>query len=98
MPLLKPFTQIAVVLNVIYVFNSFPLIWIMTNGGPANQTDILITYVYKQAFRYGKLDKAAAGSVVMFAMLVAFTVLYFYITRDKQPVEDASEVKHVSQA
>ncbi len=85
MPLLKPFTQIAVVLNVIYVFNSFPLIWIMTNGGPANQTDILITYVYKQAFRFGKLDKAAAGSVVMFLMLVVFTILYFYITRDKHP-------------
>ncbi len=90
-PLLKPFMQIAVVLNVIYVFNSFPLIWIMTNGGPANQTDIMITYVYKQAFRYGKLDKAAAGSIVMFAMLVAFTILYFYVTRDKKPAEQIEE-------
>ncbi len=96
-PLLKPFMQIAVVLNVIYVFNSFPLIWIMTNGGPANQTDILITYVYKQAFRYGKLDKAAAGSIVMFAMLVIFTVLYFYITRDKKPVKQTRESDVVSQ-
>lgn len=81
LPLLKPFTQIAVVLNVIYVFNSFPIIWIMTRGGPSNRTDILITYVYKQAFAYGKLGIAAAGSVVMFAMLLGFSVLYLYLTR-----------------
>lgn len=78
---MKPFTQIAVVLNVIYVFNSFPIIWIMTRGGPSNRTDILITYVYKQAFAYGKLGIAAAGSVVMFAMLLGFSVLYLYLTR-----------------
>lgn len=84
LPLLRPFMQIAVVLNVIYVFNSFPIIWIMTNGGPANRTDILITYVYKQAFAFGKLGTAAAGSVVMFLMLLVFAVLYFFITRSRE--------------
>ncbi|WP_269931752.1 carbohydrate ABC transporter permease [Aminobacter sp. HY435] len=81
MPLLWPFMQIALVLNVIYVFNSFPIIWIMTNGGPANRTDILITYVYKQAFAFGKLGNAAAGSVVMFAMLLVFAVVYLFLTK-----------------
>jgi len=81
MPLLWPFMQIAIVLNVIYVFNSFPIIWIMTNGGPSNRTDILITYVYKQAFAFGKLGHAAAGSVVMFATLLVFAVIYLYLTR-----------------
>lgn len=80
MPLLWPFMQIALVLNVIYVFNSFPIIWIMTNGGPANRTDILITYVYKQAFAFGKLGNAAAGSVVMFAMLLVFAIIYLFLT------------------
>lgn len=82
LPLLRPFMQIAVVLNVIYVFNSFPIIWIMTNGGPSNRTDILITYVYKQAFVFGNLGNAAAGSVSMFAMLLVFAVLYLFISRD----------------
>lgn len=81
MPLLWPFMQIALVLNVIYVFNSFPIIWIMTNGGPANRTDILITYVYKQAFAFGKLGNAAAGSVVMFAILLVFAVIYLFLTK-----------------
>lgn len=87
LPLLRPFMQIAVVLNVIYVFNSFPIIWIMTGGGPANRTDILITYVYKQAFSFGKLGMASAGSVVMFLMLVCFAVLYLFITRDKEQTQ-----------
>jgi multiple sugar transport system permease protein len=83
MPMLRPFMQIAVVLNVIYVFNSFPIIWIMTKGGPANGTDILITYVYKQAFAFGKLDIAAAGSVLMFLMLLGFSILYLFMTRNR---------------
>ena len=33
LPLLRPFINIAIVMNVIYVFNSFPLIWVMTGGG-----------------------------------------------------------------
>lgn len=88
LPLLRPFMQIAVVLNVIYVFNSFPIIWIMTGGGPSNRTDILITFVYRQAFAYGKLGTAAAGSVVMFAMLLGFSVFYLYLTRSARADQD----------
>jgi multiple sugar transport system permease protein len=73
---LRPFINIAVVLNVIYVFNSFPIIWVMTEGGPANQTDILVTYLYKLAFRFGQLGKASAVSLVMFLMLFVFTMIY----------------------
>jgi len=40
MPLLKSFFNIALVLNIIHVFNSFPIIWVMTKGDPANSTDM----------------------------------------------------------
>ena len=76
LPLLRPFINIALVLNIIYVFNSFPIIWVLTQGGPANQTDILVTYLYKLAFRFGRLGEASAVSLVMFAVLLAFTVVY----------------------
>ncbi len=76
LPLMKPFINIAIVLNVIYVFNSLPIIWVMTEGGPANGTDILVTYLYKLAFRFGQLGKAAAISLVMFGVLLIFTMLY----------------------
>ncbi len=75
-PLMKPFINIAIVLNVIYVFNSLPIIWVMTEGGPANGTDILVTYLYKLAFRFGQLGKASAISLIMFFMLLLFTILY----------------------
>ncbi len=79
LPLLRPFINIAVVLNVIYVFNSFPIIWVMTEGGPANGTDILVTYLYKLAFRFGQLGKASAVSLVMFFILFVFTIIYVWL-------------------
>jgi multiple sugar transport system permease protein len=76
LPLLRPALLVAVVLNMIYVFNSFPIIWVMTQGDPANSTDILVTWLYKLAFRYGRLDVAGALSLVMFLILLAFTIAY----------------------
>ena len=76
LPLLRPFINIVLVLNFIYVFNSFPLIWVMTQGDPANSTDILVTWLYKLAFRYGELGLAAALSIVMFLILLALTITY----------------------
>lgn len=76
LPLMKPFLNISIVLNMIYVFNSFPIIWATTQGGPANSTDILVTYLYKLGFRLGKLGDAAALSVMMFALLLVITIIY----------------------
>jgi multiple sugar transport system permease protein len=76
LPLIRHFVNVALVLNIIYVFNSFPIIWVLTQGGPSNSTDILVTYLYKLAFRFGRLDEAAAVSLIMFGLLLAFTLLY----------------------
>ena len=76
LPLLRPFLNIAIVLNVIYVFNSFPIIWVMTKGGPDNSTHILVTYLYEQAFGLGRPGLAAAVSLVMLAIVFAFTAIY----------------------
>lgn len=84
-PLLKPFVNIAIVLNTIYVFNSFPIIWVMTQGGPANSTDILVTHLYKLAFRLGKLGEASAVSLIMLAILLVFTAIYIRLAMRKEP-------------
>ena len=76
LPVMRPFITIALVLNVIYVFNSFPIIWVMTEGGPANGTDILVTYLYKLAFVFGRLGDAAAVSLLMFGTLLVLTLVY----------------------
>jgi multiple sugar transport system permease protein len=87
LPLMKPFINIAIVLNVIYVFNSLPIIWVMTEGGPANGTDILVTYLYKLAFRFGQLGEAAAISLIMFGVLLLFTTIYVWLVSRNE--EDA---------
>jgi multiple sugar transport system permease protein len=79
LPLLRPFINMAIVLNVIYVFNSFPIIWVMTQGGPSNSTHILVTYLYEKGFRLGKPGEAAAVSLVMLVILMCFTMIYLRI-------------------
>ena len=71
LPLLKPFIGIAVIFNIAYVSNSLPIIWVMTGGGPAGGTDVLVTYMYKLAFVSGRLGDAAALSMLLFAALLA---------------------------
>lgn len=87
LPIMRPFLNMAIVLNMIYVFNSFPIIWVTTQGGPANGTDILVTYLYKLAFRFGRLDDAAALSLIMFGILMVFIFAYMRLLR-----RNASEV------
>lgn len=102
LPLMKPFINIAIVLNVIYVFNSLPIIWVMTEGGPANGTDILVTYLYKLAFRFGQLGKASAISLIMFGVLLAFTIIYVVMVmraeRDESDLSDEPGADDVAEA
>src|SRR3954469_16321317 len=76
LPLLRPALLVAVLLNVIYVFNSFPIIWIMTQGGPGRQTDTTVTMVYKLAFRDHAIDEAGALAVLMGGRLVVIVIAY----------------------
>jgi multiple sugar transport system permease protein len=95
LPLMKPFINIAIVLNVIYVFNSLPIIWVMTEGGPANGTDILVTYLYKLAFRFGQLGKASAISLIMFSVLFVFTTVYvLMVMRQETDATAGEDMKH----
>lgn len=75
LPLLRPFIWVVLIFNVAYVTNSFPIIWILTQGGPANSTDILVTYLYKLAFTFGRLDEAAALSLLMLGGLGLLTIV-----------------------
>lgn len=80
LPLLRPVLNVTVVLNTVYVFNSFPIIWVLTQGGPAGSTDTLITYLYKTAFRYSRPGPAQAMGVVSFAVLMIFSWAYLRVT------------------
>lgn len=82
-PLVKPSLTVATVLNIIYVFNSFPIVWTMTKGDPASRTDTLVTYLYKLAFYNGKQGEAAAVSVIGFLILLVCASVYMVSTLKK---------------
>ena len=82
-PLVKPSLTVATVLNIIYVFNSFPIIWTMTKGAPAHMTDTLVTYLYNLAFYNGKQGEAAAVSVIGFMILLVCATIYMISTLKK---------------
>jgi multiple sugar transport system permease protein len=85
LPLMKPVTFIATLLSVIYAFNSFTIIWIFTKGGPANRTDIVVTYLYKLAFVNRDFGAASALAVITFVLLIVFSVSYSRLYLGRRP-------------
>ncbi len=95
LPLLRPSLLVAVVLNAIYVFNSFPIIWIITGKIPGYDTDTTITFMYKIAFGPGsQLDAGEAAALavlnVLF-LLVVVTVYLRHVTWDETDVSVGAE-------
>lgn len=88
LPLVRPSLTVSTVLNIIYVFNSFPIIWTITKGDPASRTDTLVTYLYKLAFYKGKSGEAAAVSVIGFLILCACASVYMVISLKKEGQEE----------
>ena len=83
LPLVKNSLTVSTVLNIIYVFNSFPIIWTITKGDPAYQTDTLVTYLYKLAFYNAKQGEAAAVSVIGFCILLICAGIYMFSSLKK---------------
>ncbi len=76
-PLLLPVTLVVVVFSVIQTFSDFQLIYVLTGGGPANQTHLVATYAYQVGIHSGLLGEGAAISLFMFPVL--FLVVLFQL-------------------
>lgn len=76
LPFIRPVLFITVIINFIAIFNSFPIIWVMTEGGPLNSTDILVTFLYKEAFKFLDFGRASAVAVLIFVFLMIISVIY----------------------
>ena len=77
---MRPSLTVSTVLNIIYVFNSFPIVYTITKGAPANKTDTLITLLYMRAFYDQKKGAATAMSVIGFVILCIAAGLYMVIS------------------
>ncbi len=77
LPMLVPVLTPAVILGFVWTFNKVDIVWLVSNGGePADQTHILVSYVYRAAFSLYRYGYAAAGSMIIFLLLVLFSVTF----------------------
>ncbi|CAN7644819.1 carbohydrate ABC transporter permease [Rhizobium sp. LjRoot254] len=84
LPLLKPTSFFVIMVSMVAAVagaQAFDIIYVMTKGGPANSTAVLIVYIYQQAFSFGAFGYAAAMSSILVVALMVVTAVFFKVTR-----------------
>lgn len=81
LPFLAPTIAITVMLRTIWIANFADLIFVMTEGGPADSTQILSTYIFTTAFRKLDFGYASAVSVALLLLLLAYAALLLSMRR-----------------
>lgn len=79
-PLLRPVTTPSIILGTVWTFNALNVIYIITAGGPQEKTDILVSSLYKAAFTFYRYGFSAAFALVIFAFLLAFSLIYIRVS------------------
>jgi multiple sugar transport system permease protein len=73
-PMLAPTTFFVTTISLISSFQVFDQVWIMTQGGPAGATSVMVELIYKNAFSYFRMGYASAISWILFALIFAITI------------------------
>lgn len=81
LPYLMPTLRIVALLMTIWSFRRFEIIWLLTGGGPADSTNTLVISVYREAFQYSDLGRAATIGVLGLLLSLVVTVVYFVMER-----------------
>ena len=88
LPMLKPAIESVLVLGFIYTFKVFDLVFVMTNGGPVDSTQMLSTYSYKLSFSLFRYSEGATVANILFVILFIVSLLYIkYFNRDTAEVD-----------
>ena len=85
LPLLRPAIVVATLINVINVFNSFPIIWEMTGGGPGYQT--ATSTIFMVELKQGNVGESASMSTINFLLVIVIVVVYLATTSWKESVD-----------
>jgi multiple sugar transport system permease protein len=81
LPLLAPTTFFVTIISLINSFQVFTQVWVMTEGGPAGATTVLVERVVKHAFSYGEMGYAATISWVLCLIVFAITLVQLRLQR-----------------
>lgn len=82
-PLLRPVTIYLFVTGIIWSFQVFTLVYVMTEGGPVHATDVLVYRIYQNAWEFRRMGYASAMSWVLFAILLGLTLLQWRVINRK---------------
>lgn len=80
-PLLTPTIFFVLLITTISSFQVFDLIYLMTQGGPENSTNVLVYWLYKNAFEFFNVGKASAIAYVLFVFIFALTVIQWRLRK-----------------
>jgi len=83
-PMIKPAIETVLILGFIYTFKVFDLVFVMTQGGPVNATEMLSTYSYKLSFTEFNFSKGAAVANILFAILFIVSLFYMRLVREDE--------------
>jgi ABC-type sugar transport system permease subunit len=81
LPLLSPTTLFIAVTSLITMFQNFETVYIMTQGGPVDSTNMIVLYLYQNAFQFFEAGYASAIAVVLFALMVALTAVQLGLSK-----------------
>jgi len=82
-PMLSPTMFFLLVINTVSSFQVFDTIYIMTQGGPVNSTNMLVFYIYEQGMDFYNGGAASAASVILLVMVGLLTLLQFRLMEKK---------------
>ncbi len=97
LPLMKPVIQVNVTMAVISALKQMETVYLLTNGGPNNQTQFAANYLYQQAFKAYKYGYGNAIGVVFIVICLAATVLLNWIFSDRDEVNPKIRKKEAAQ-
>ena len=82
LPLLKPTTYFVTLVTAISSFQVFDLIYVMTEGGPNNSTNVVVYSIYKYAFEYFDIGKSCALAYILFVIIFILAMLQRKVKKD----------------
>ena len=87
-PLMSPTIFFVVIITAISSFQIFDLIYLMTQGGPLDSTNVLVYAIYKNAFEYFNVGKASAIAYVLFVVILVLTLIQWNLRKKLVYIEE----------
>ena len=85
LPMLRPALLVAALINIMNVFNNFPIIWAMTGGGPGNETATTTVFMYQ--IKASSIPESAALSVLNFGIVIVLVLVFLRLSKWKTQVD-----------